>query len=579
VTILTHFRELRPGPLLWCALTRYIIRSMQTIVIGHRNPDMDSICSAIAYAELKRKLGMADVVAARAGNTNERIDFVLQRFGVPAPDFVSDLAPKVADLMETKVISVPHDSSIYQAITSIEESKLRGLPVVDAEDRCLGLLSGWKISHYLFPPRDEALNSRLVLGAVTDIVQSFNGQYLAGQPDSSQRRLIIMVAAMSLESFAGRLKREDPAEIVLFVGDREDVQLAAINAGTLAVVVTGGMGVSAKVRAAAKEAGTRLVSSRFDTGTSVILSRGAVRVEQMIDPEFTSFSPETPIRAARQVAANSSEFVFPVLDAQNRLVGILSKSGFLRPVPRQLILVDHNELSQAVKGAAELPIIEVLDHHRVNSFTTDVPILFWNNPVGSTSTLVALSYQQLGIKIDPPIAGLLMAGLISDTLNLTSPTATPIDTRVLDDLSRIAGVTPAKLAEEIFAVGSPLRTLSSKEVITTDCKDYEEGEFRFSVSQIEELSFSYFADKQEELFRALEEYRRSQNAYFSALLITDVNTQNSLLLVAAPSDFLNTIHYPNLAPNLYELQGVVSRKKQLVPYLLDCLQKVKASIS
>jgi manganese-dependent inorganic pyrophosphatase len=564
---------------LWSARPRYIISFMQTIVIGHRNPDMDSICAAIAYAELKRKLGMTDVVAARAGNTNERIDFVLQKFGVRAPDFVSDVAPKVADLMETKSISVPYDSSIYQAITSIEESKLRGLPVVDAENRCLGLLSGWKISHYLFPPRNEALNSRLVVAAIGDIVHSFNGEYLAGDSDSRQRRLIIMVAAMSLESFAGRLKRDDPAEIVLFVGDREDIQLAAIAAGALAIVITGGMDVSEKVRTSAKEAGTHLVSSRFDTATSVMLSRGAVRVEQMIDPQFTSFSPETPIRAARQVAANSSEFVFPVLDGQKRLVGILSKSGFLRPVPRQLILVDHNELSQAVKGAAELPIIEVLDHHRVNSFNTDIPILFWNNPVGSTSTLVALSYEQQGIKMDPPIAGLLMAGLISDTLNLTSPTATPIDARVLDDLSQIAGVTPAKLAEEIFAVGSPLRTLSSKEVIIADCKDYEEGEFRFSVSQIEELSFSYFSGKQEELFRALDEYRNSQNAYFSALLITDVNTQNSLLLVAAPSEFLNTIHYPNLTPNLYELQGVVSRKKQLVPYLLDCLQKVNASIS
>jgi manganese-dependent inorganic pyrophosphatase len=241
--------------------------------------------------------------------------------------------------------------------------------------------------------------------------------------------------------------------------------------------------------------------------------------------------------------------------------------------------VDHNELSQAVKGVGELPIIEVLDHHRVSAFNTDLPILFWNNPLGSTCTLVALSYEQQGIKINPGIAGLLMAGLISDTLNLTSPTATPVDARVLDNLSRIVGVTPSKLAEEIFAVGSPLLTLPSKAVIVADCKDYEEGNFRFSVSQIEELNLSYLSGKQDELFGALEEYRRNQNDYFSALLVTDVNTRNSLLLVAGPSEFLSTIQYPNPAPRLYELNGVVSRKKQLVPYLLDCLQKVNASIS
>jgi len=551
---------------------------MQTIVIGHRNPDTDAICSAIAYAEFKRKMGMADVVAARAGDTNERIDFVLKKFGFPTPDFLSDLTPKVADLMDTAAISVPYDSSVYQAIKLIRDSNLRALPVADAENRCVGILSGWKVTHYLFPPTDEALNLGLLNAAISNIVNSFSGEYLVGEPDSSQRRLDIVVGAMSLESLAPRLKRNDPAEVVLFVGDREDIQLAAIDAGVLAIVITGGIGASAKVRAAAQEAGTLLISSRFDTTTSAMLSRGAVRVEQMIEPLVTSFWPEMPLHTARQLAANSPHFVFPVLDEGKRLVGILAKSGFLRPLPRQLILVDHNELSQAVKGAEELPIIEVLDHHRVG-FSTDIPILFWNSPLGSTSTLVALSYEQQGIKMDPAIAGLLMAGLISDTLNLTSPTTTPVDARVLDDLSRIAGVTPAKLAEEIFAVGSPLRTLPSKAVIVADCKDYKEGDFRFSVSQIEELGFSCFSAKQEDLFRALEEYRSSQNAYFSALLVTDVNTHNSLLLVAAPSEFLNTIQYTNLAPNLYELPGVVSRKKQLVPYLLDCLQKVNAGVS
>jgi manganese-dependent inorganic pyrophosphatase len=241
--------------------------------------------------------------------------------------------------------------------------------------------------------------------------------------------------------------------------------------------------------------------------------------------------------------------------------------------------VDHNELSQAVKGAGDLQIIEVLDHHRLASFNTDIPILFWNNPLGSTSTLVALSYKQYGMAIERPIAGLLMAGLISDTLNLTSPTATPIDANVLKELSEIAGIEPAKLSEGIFAVGSPLLTLGPNEVILADCKDYEEDGRKFSVSQIEELGYSLFYDKEGELLKALEAYRSSQESYFAALLVTDVNTQNSLLLISAPAEFLETITYPRLGPNLFELNNVVSRKKQLVPYLLDCLHKVNASIS
>ncbi len=550
---------------------------MQTIVIGHRNPDMDSICSAIAYAELKRKLGVENVVAARAGNTNERIDLVLQKFGVPAPVFLSDVSPKVADVMETQIISVAHDSSIYHAMNSIEKKRIRGLPVVDAENRCLGLLSGWKIGQYLFPQREEAPASREIFASISDIGHSFDGEFIVGEPKQSQQKVILMVAAMSLASFCERLRRYPLQETIVFVGDREDIQLEAIVNKALAVVITGGMGLSAKVRSAAKDAGVRLLSSRHDTATTVLLARGAAKIDSMIEPQFTSLAPDTTLRSARHIVAASSEYIFPILESDSHLVGILTKSDFIKPIPRQLILVDHNELSQAVKGAEELQIVEVLDHHRLASFSTDIPILFWNNPVGSTSTLVALTYNQNGIEIERPIAGLLMAGLISDTLNLSSPTATPIDAKVLENLSAIAGVKPAELSESIFAVGSPLLTLGPNEVIQADCKDYSEEGYRFSVSQIEELGFSHFYEKQESLLEALNAYRTKQGSLFAALLVTDVNTQNSLLLIFAPPEFLDTITYPRMGLSLFELNNVVSRKKQLVPYLLDCLHKIKTT--
>ncbi|MFZ0505180.1 MAG: DRTGG domain-containing protein, partial [Chthoniobacterales bacterium] len=263
---------------------------MQTIVIGHRNPDMDSIFSAIAYGELKRELGMPDVLVARAGNTNERIDFVLEKFGVPAPEFIGDVTPKVGDLMETKVVSVLHHSTINKAINSIEQKRLRGLPVVDDEDRCLGLLSAWKITNHLFPSREETSSSRLINASIADLAQALEGNILAGKADTEERQLIIMVAAMTLEAFLGRFQHYDSGKIVLFVGDRDDVQLAAIREGVKTIVVTGGLGVSADVRLAAKNAGTCLISSRFDTATSVLLSRSSVRVDQFVEPNFTSFT-------------------------------------------------------------------------------------------------------------------------------------------------------------------------------------------------------------------------------------------------------------------------------------------------
>jgi manganese-dependent inorganic pyrophosphatase len=552
---------------------------MQTIVIGHRNPDMDSICSAIAYADLKRKLGVANVTAARAGNTNERIDLVLEKFGVPAPEFLSDVAPKVEDVMETQFISIAQDSSVYHAMNSLEKQRIRSLPVVDGQDRCLGLLSGWKVSQYFFPQRKEARSSREIFASVSDVARSFDGEFIVGAPKEERQKVILMGAAMSLRSFGERLREGPPEETIVFVGDREDIQLEAIRNRSLAVVITGGLGLSANVRTVAREVGVRLIASQYDTATTILLARGAAKIDSMIDPQFTSLTPDTPLKSARNILAASSEFVFPILETDKRLVGVLRKSDFIKPIPRQLILVDHNELSQAVTGADELQIIEVLDHHRLGNFRTDLPILFWNNPVGSTSTLVTLSYQQYGIEIERPIAGLLMAGLISDTLNLTSPTATPIDSKVMETLSKIAAVDAATLSESIFAIGSPLLTLNPGAVILADCKDYTEDDQKFSVAQIEELGFSHFYDKQEALFKELEAYRKKKESFFAALLVTDVNTQNSLLIVSGPAAFLDAITYPRLGPNLFELHQVVSRKKQLVPYLVDCLHKIRATIS
>jgi manganese-dependent inorganic pyrophosphatase len=246
----------------------------------------------------------------------------------------------------------------------------------------------------------------------------------------------------------------------------------------------------------------------------------------------------------------------------------------LKEIPRQLILVDHNELAQAVRGADKVPIIEILDHHKLGGFACDAPILFWNNPVGSTSTIVALSYQQAGIPLPKPIAGLLMAGLIADTLLLTSPTATHVDRAMLDHLAKIAECDPAELSDQIFSVGSPLLTLNPEQAIDADCKAYAEGGQRFTVAQVEELTFAHFPEKRVALLEALEAHRQREGLLFTSLLVTDINGQTSLLLVRGDERFLKTIDYPEHAPFIWELAGVVSRKKQLLPYLLQCLEKM-----
>jgi len=550
---------------------------MQTIVIGHKNPDMDSICAAISYAELKRLNGQSGVVAARAGNTNERIDFVLGKFGVEAPLLINDLSPRVSDVMEPRVISVRADSPVYDALQLIDKKRLRGLPVVDEKNRCLGLLSAFMVSHHLFPPREEAGSTRIVTASLADIVTTFGGALVTGSLSSKTEEQFLMVGAMAQDSFFPRLKRYSDRNVVLFVGDRPHIQEMAVDARVHAIVVTGGLPVDEEIRAKARAADVTIISSPHDTATSVLLARGAVRVERMVESDYRSFQPDTLLEDARQLAAQSAAFIFPVIDDHGTLVGILSKSDFLKDIPRQLILVDHNELAQAVRGAEKVPIVEILDHHKLGGFSSDTPILFWNNPVGSTSSIVTMCYQQLGVGVPPHIAGLLMAGIVSDTLNLTSPTTTPADCDLLNRLSKIAGVDPDDLAEQIFSVGSPLLTMTPEQAITADCKPYEEDEHRFSVAQIEELSFAHFHEKSDALLAALDTFRKKDGLLFAALLVTDINDQSSLLLVQGADAFLQKIDYPQRSPHVWTLAGVVSRKKQLLPYLLHCLALMNAS--
>lgn len=547
---------------------------MQTIVIGHKNPDMDSICSALAYAHLKSETGVANVVAGRAGATNTRIDHVLEKFGVEAPVFFSDLSPRVNDVMQRDVVSVPHETSLYDALALMEKERLRALPVLDDEKRFLGLLSYNKISHYLFPPREDSGRSREVHASLESMVRTFQGSSLTGALGAERGDLKLMVGAMGQDAFNERLHSYEASSLVVFVGDRTNIQWKAIKHGVRAIVITGGLEPDNDMIDDAIQAGVSVISSPFDTASSVLLARGAVDAGLMVDSEFTPFDPETSLAEARERVRDVHAAVFPILDATGGLVGVLSKSDFIKPVPRQLILVDHNELSQAVKGASKVPIIEVLDHHRLGGLHSSAPILFWNNPVGSTSTIVALAYGQAGVEIPRPMAGLMMAGLLTDTLNLTSPTTTETDREVMQKLSKIVGEDPAEMAAEIFSVGSPLLTMTADGAITADCKEYEEEGHRFSVAQIEELSFSNLADKQDDLLAALDDYCKSNGYLFSTLLVTDINTRASILLASGSDPFLKTIDHPVVGQQAWRMGGIVSRKKQLLPYLLTCLDRM-----
>jgi manganese-dependent inorganic pyrophosphatase len=546
----------------------------EVLVIGHRNPDTDAICSAIGYAEYKRRTGMPEAVAARCGDTNDRIDFVLNTFAVPPPKFISDVTPKVRDVMAQSVISVGPKTTVAEALGIMEDRNIRVLPVLNHDRTCEGLLSLFKMSKFFFPTPNRPFDSRKVLASLLNLASTLDAEMIYAVEPNREEELILMIGAMTLESFTERLRGYQRERLVVIVGDRRDIQSLAIRERVRVIVVTGGLAVHTSIIEEAKRYKVSLLISPHDSATTAMLSRASVTVDHMIHRDFLSFRDDEQIAAVRNAASTSNFQAFPVVDDKKHTIGMLSKSDFLKRVDRKLILVDHNELSQAVHGADEADIIEVVDHHRI-VFSTQQPIHFRNEPVGSTSTIVARSFINNRIDLPDNIAGILLAGIVSDTLNLTSPTTTQIDRDVLSILEVMAGVNAKEFTEKLFASGSVLVSRPAAQAVTTDCKEYVEQGRRFSVAQIEEIGFTQFWDRKTEVVEAVENYCAKKGYYMAALLVTDVVSQTSMLVVAGPEAFLKLINYPEVEPGIYKLEGVVSRKKQLLPYLTHSLAQLK----
>jgi manganese-dependent inorganic pyrophosphatase len=433
--------------------------------------------------------------------------------------------------MERNVLSVAPNAPATEALSLMDNASVRVLPILDEERRCLALVSVFKASKFFFPAEGRAFDSRRVIGSLRSLTRALRGRMICAFEPDREEEFMMMIGAMRSASFGERLDRYPPERLLVLVGDRDDIQQLAIRARVRALVVTGGLSVSSEIMDDARRNEVSLIISPFDTATTAMLARAAVPVRHLQDEHFLGFNQDEPLRRIRDVATSSAFPAFPVWDDDKRVVGILTKSDFLKPPDRHLILVDHNELSQAVSGADEVNILEIIDHHRIGTLRTQQPILFRNEPVGSTSTIVADCFLRHGIEIPKPIAGALLAGLVSDTLNLTSPTTTSRDAEILARLEKASGVNAAEFTTKLFASGSILVSRAPAQAITADCKEYTEAGAHFSVAQIEELGFSNFNQRKAEVQEALEAFRRERGCLFSALLITDCVPEEAVAAV------------------------------------------------
>lgn len=548
-----------------------------TYIIGHKNPDADAICSAIAYAAFKEQSGQSGFVAARCGNSNARIDTILRRFNQPLPVYLSDVSPRVRDLMVPNVISVPETGTCAEALELIDRHSITVLPVTSADRHITGTVSLAQLGGFFIPRISEPRQMRQVRTSLARIARALNATVRHLAHEHRVEELFIRIGAMDMRTFWKISERESIAanQAIVVVGDRRDVQLRAIEIGIRALVISGNLPVDDDVVAQARARDVSVLISSFDTASTAWIIRTASTLDRVMNHEYTTVSADARIADIRKKFGPASQHAMLVTGDDGTLQGILTKSDLLKPVATRLVLVDHNEMTQAVAGAEDVTITEILDHHRLGALNTQQPILFINEPVGSTCTIVADLFRREGLTPTPDIAGIMMSGLISDTLLLNSPTTTAKDGAILAWLSKIAGVDPKQLADEIFSSGSVILANPPEKVVRSDFKIYDEEGIRFAVSQVEELGFGNFWQHAKAIAQALADLRADERLAFACLLVTDINTQNSLLIVKGDAGLIQRISYAHVEQDeIFDLPGIVSRKKQLIPYLSSLLKEM-----
>lgn len=546
----------------------------KTYVIGHRNPDTDSIASAVAYAALKKRLGRDGVIAAMAGEPNPQTRYILDRLGIPDPLYLADVHPKVRDTLNRQPVTVGADASAYEAMERFHASGVRVLPVIDDDGRPCGVLSLLRLSdQYLVPSREQ---QRQITTSMSALVRTLNGRLVIGERggEDDVARLQLFIGAMLEESFSSRIAGVDPQELLILTGNRRTIQQSAIERGVRLLVVTGDYAPDADLLALAEERGVTVLLTPYDTATAAWLARLSTPVGLFAERKFATIGTGEPLTHLRQKLL-SGEPAILALEEDGVLAGVATKSSLLAPLPYSLILMDHNEPGQAVPGADTVEILEVIDHHKLGNSHTMAPISFITAPVGSTCTLVAGRYRDCGIEPDRTMAALLLAGILSDTVILKSPTTTEADRSTVAWLEPLAGVEAAEFGREMFAACSSLKNYGSPErVVGADFKLFRHDKHSIGVGQVEVVGFDEFYGMKEELLAVLAGLKKRDDLFIAGLMVTDIVSETTLFLVEGHTRIHHLMEYPQLEPHLYELKNVMSRKKQMVPHLLKILGKV-----
>ncbi len=541
-------------------------------VIGHKNPDTDSVVSAVAYAALKRATGMPEARAARAGAVNPQTEYIFDRFGVALPEFIPDLVPKAEYFLAGPARTVRADAPLWSALALLGEGRGEALPIVDEEGRYRSLLHYGSFAQNVIAkinPRKKAV----IATSVRHLLETIKAQAILAFDEGEQFKANMIVAANDTSSVKAVLEAESASNKVLLVGDRADVQRLAIEEGVRVLVITNGFTPAKELKALAEAKRISILISPYDTSSTSLLVLYSTPVLAMGDEEAKPIRRGERARDARKVLAASPSRSAAVVDDEGRVIGLLREGDLLLEPRVEVIMVDHNEFGQAIEGIENYRILEVIDHHRLGSFATRYPITFINRVVGSTSTMIAGMYRDARVPIPKDIAAILLCGILSDTLILRSATTTEVDRDQAEYLAAIADLEVEELGEAIMQSATRAASRPAAEIVRQDLKEYEVQGARLSVSQIEVSDTALVLEKRAEIQAALAGIRGEKGYYLSALMVTDVTELLSLLFVAADKDFLSLVSYPAEAEGVYLLKDVLSRKKQLMPAIFEMVEQ------
>ncbi len=545
------------------------LKQPQIFVCGHRNPDIDSIAGAVALAELRRRQGCKNIKAICPGILPDRAAYLLQRFNIPAPASRNDLYVRVRDIMENIPV-ITSGCTLFDAVGTLRESGFPRLPVVEESGRFLGMLSGMALLANLLSIGNDAgssLTGRRIKTSITLINQVLSGEILTVRESDRHQTFEVYVAAMSPDVFDEHLP-DNNHELAMIVGDRPDIHLKSISRKLRLMIITGNRPVDPWVLEGARNEGVSIIQTKLDSASVIRRLKFSVPVEFSDFPqEDLILAPRDRMTEIKQRVLNHPEDVIPVV-SDGKLSGVVLKRTFYDSPPFRMILIDHNEPEQSLPGVAELPVIEVVDHHRIGMNPTAQPIKFTGDVVGSSCTLVASMYRASGESLTADMAGLLLGGIISDTLQLKSPTTADLDWRMAEWLEKISGVQGKDLMTELMKIDSALAAKSPEDVISGDRKDYTDGKYRFALSQVEESDLELLHDRHDELIELMQQKLKNDQLDFFGLLVTDAVRENSELLVCGSHEIVSNLPYDKIGDDLYSLPGVLSRKKQLLPQIL-----------